>query len=460
MTNNQYPVTNEKPRRRGIGYWLLVIGNSLLLFVSASAIALAQDEMPPEPGEGEEPEEPKGSLQPRPAEDATTAAWIGTLAGTRARSLSVQPGAILRHTLTPEGDRFYYYREASRTEGKDGAPDFVTYALYSVGPEKAEAKIAETGVDALPPLFLTDGRIVFSSRRYDRNDDGAIDELDEAALIVANRDGGNTRQVATLASGEMPVAAWREDRELLVATPGDDDVSGWIVTLNLVTGKRERVVQAFNISMVLEDGKLLIERMQAPDPQRGRPNYRRALPEDDKEVETPKPTLLDYVHYSVFDPKDGAVTSLYRPSRKSVLVTRGEGSYFGVQEREPAKDNSMRYPPNMQRGVKGGWEILIVDDAEHRDTRSPSSRFDYEVLAWINGRGLLLVERGNLRSRLMLMDRALKFHQVAEFPLEARGFTASRDGLTVGWVEVEDTDKNGHLHPWKDNARPYFLKIE
>jgi hypothetical protein len=49
---------------------------------------------------------------------------------------------------------------------------------------------------------------------------------------------------------------------------------------------------------------------------------------------------------------------------------------------------------------------------------------------------------------------------VAEFPLEARGFTASRDGLTVGWVEVEDTDKNGHLQPWKDNARPYFLKIE
>jgi hypothetical protein len=303
-------------------------------------------------------------------------------------------------------------------------------------------------------------RIVFSSRRYDRNDDGAIDELDEAALIVANREGGNSRQVATLAAGEMPVAPWREDRELLVATPGDDDVSGWVVTLNLVTGKRERVVQAFNVSMVLEDGKLLLERMQAPEPARNRPNYRRALPDDDAEEEAPKPTLLDYVHYSVFDPKDSSVTPLYRASRKSALIARGEGSYFGVQEREPAKNNNMGYPTNMQRGSQGGWEILIVDDAEHRDTRSPSSRFDYEVLAWINGRGLLLVERGNLRSRLMVMDRALKFHQVAEFPLEARGFTASRDGLTVGWVEVEDTDKNGHLQPWKDNARPYFLKIE
>jgi hypothetical protein len=460
MTNNQLPITNDKPTARGIGYWSLVIGNSLFIFVLAAGFAFAQDEMPPEPGEGEQPEEPKGSLQPRPAEDAATAAWINTLAGTRARSLSVQEGAILRHMLTPEGDRFYYYREASRAEGKEGAPDFVTYALYTVGPEKAEAKIAETGVDALPPLFLADGRIVFASRRYDRNDDGVVDELDEAALIVANRDGGNTRQVATLAAGEMPVAGWREDRELLVATPGDDDVSGWIVSLNLVTGKRERVVQAFNVSMVLQDSKLLLERMQAPEPPRGRPNYRRAMPDDDKDVEAPKPTLLDYVHYTVFDPKDGSVSPLYRPSRKSALLARGEGSYFGVQEREPANENNVRYPANMQRGSKGGREIQIVDDAEHRDTRAPSSRFDYEVLAWINGRGLLLVERGNLRSRLMLMDRALKFHQVAEFPLEARGFTASRDGLTVGWVEVEDTDKNGHLQPWKDNARPHFLKIE
>jgi hypothetical protein len=88
--------------------------------------------------------------------------------------------------------------------------------------------------------------------------------------------------------------------------------------------------------MVLEDGKLLLERMQAPEPARNRPNYRRALPDDDAEEEAPKPTLLDYVHYSVFDPKDSSVTPLYRASRKSALIARGEGSYFGVQEREPA----------------------------------------------------------------------------------------------------------------------------
>jgi hypothetical protein len=30
----------------------------------------------------------------------------------------------------------------------------------------------------------------------------------------------------------------------------------------------------------------------------------------------------------------------------------------------------------------------------------------------------------------------------------------------VGWLEVEDTDNNGHLEPWKDNAAPRFLRLD
>src|SRR5690606_25080986 len=110
--------------------------------------------------------------------------------------------------------------------------------------------------------FLSDNRILYTSRRYDRNDDGVVDEQDDAALILSNRDGGNSRQVAVLAAGEVPVAVWRESREVLIATPGDDDTGGWIVSLNLVTGAREQVVKALNVAMVLEDGKLLVEQLQ------------------------------------------------------------------------------------------------------------------------------------------------------------------------------------------------------
>ncbi|MBK8208169.1 MAG: hypothetical protein IPK87_15440 [Planctomycetes bacterium] len=420
--------------------------------------ALAQDEMPPEP-EPEQPAEPKGSLQPRPDEDPQTIAWVKALAGARPQSLSVAEGVLLRHCLTPEGDRFYYYRETARVEAKDDKPGTVSYALFCVGSDKSESKVADTGAAALPPIFLADGRILFVSRRHDLNDDALVDELDDAALMVSNRDGGNLRSVASLGAGEVPVAAWREGREVLIATPGDDEVSGWIVSLNIVTGKRENVVQAFNVALVLADDRLLIERMQATEPPKKPMRWDRRGPAAPEEVETPEPGLLDHVEYLVYEPKDGNVVSLFRPSRKSRIVVTGDNSYFGVQERDVSQ-SAVRGNPYSQRQGALNAEILIIDDAEHRDTRSPAARYSYEVLGWIEGRGALLVERGNLGSRLMLMDRALKFHRLAEFDLVATGYCASRDGLTVGWLEVEDTDKNGLLEPWADKSRPHYLKIE
>ncbi len=447
--------------RRFVASILSADARVLLACVLASCgavAALAQDEFPPEP-EPEQPAEPKGSLQPRPDADSQTATWVKALVGARPRSLSVADGVLLRHCLTPEGDRFYYYRETARVEAKDDRPGTASYALYCVGSDKSESRIADTGAAALPPIFLGDGRILFVSRRHDLNDDDLVDELDDAVLMVSNRDGGNLRSVANLGTGEVPVAVWRDGREVLIATPGEDDVSGWIVSLNLVTAKREKVVQAFNVALVLADDRLLIERMQASEPPKKPMRWDRRGSAAPEEVEAPKPSLLDRVEYLVFEPRDGNVVSLFRPSRKSRIVTTGDNSYFGVQERDAAQ-TAIRGSPYAQRQGAASAEILIIDDAEHRDTRSPAARYSYEVLGWIEGRGALLVERGNLGSRLMLMDRALKFHRLADFDLVATGFCASRDGLTVGWLEVEDTDKNGLLEPWTDKSRPNYLRIE
>lgn len=438
---------------------------SLIAIVAmlSSLAALAQDPELPEPPPAEDqekPEEPRGSLLPRPDEDAQTAAWAASLAGIRARSLSVQTGPMLRHVMAPAGDRFYYYREISRGDGEDGKPRAVSYALYTAGPDKTEARVAETGACAWPPLFLEDGRILFVTRRYDMNEDGAIDELDDASLVVSNRDGGTLRNVATLAPGEVPVATWRDGREVLLALPGEEETDGWIESLSLQRGSREPIVQAQGIALVLEGNRLLIERAQAAEAERT-PTARvfggRATPGE--EPEQPKATLLDHVEYLIFDPADGSTVSLFKPSRHTRIVTTGGGSFFGMQARDTSQ-SLLRGVPYRQPDPGFSSDILIIDDAEHRDTRAPSARFSYEALAWIEGRGLLLIERGNLGSRLMLMDRALKFHRLADFDLAATGFVASRDGLTVGWLEVEDTNKDGHLQPWQDNARPFHLRIE
>lgn len=428
----------------------------ILAALALSALpTTAQDEVEPAPEpEAEEPAEPKGSLRARGESDAAAEGWVRTLGTPQPRALTVAQGPMPRMVISPEGDRFYYYRPLPPGEG---APQL--FALYCVGPDKSEGKVADTGVDAHPPLFLGDGRLLFTTRRHDMNDDGTIDELDECTLVVSNRDGGNLRHIATLAPGEVPAATWREDREVLLATPGEDEVNGWIVSLDLVTGKREQVVRAFNVALVLPGGKLLIERMQSTprprEPMRWGPDGPEA-PAD--EGEPPPPSLLDHVEYLVFDPAETEPAPLFRPSRKSRIVATGEGSFFGMQDRDPSLAAG-RGSPYVRRQGSFSHEILIVDDAQHRDTRSPSARFNYEVLAWIEQRGLLVIERGNLGSRLFLMDRALKFHKLAEFDFDATDFVASRDGLTVGWLRVEDTDLNGQLEPWKDHARPHLLRL-
>ena len=66
----------------------------------------------------------------------------------------------------------------------------------------------------------------------------------------------------------------------------------------------------------------------------------------------------------------------------------------------------------------------------------------------------------NLRSRVFLLDRALKWHTLGELDQAARGVRLSADGLKLAWLEVEDTDENGILEPWKDHSRPLFAALE
>ena len=429
----------------------------------ACAFSLAQDLPPgPEPEPEEEPEK-KGSLLPRPDEDLVAERWVAQLGAARPQPLTTEAGVLLHHSMTPDGERFYYFREVARNDGEDGKPAGVSYALYTVGANRAETKVADTGADSTPPVFLSDGRILFMSRKYDLNEDRRIDELDDATLMVSNRDGGSVRHVATLAPGEIPVAVWREDRDVLVSTPGEEDANGWIVSLNLVRGDRERIVRGFNVELVLDDGRLLIERQQsrpAPPPQGRRWNWNQPA-EEEEEPEQALPTLLDHSEHILFDPKDGTESTLYSPSRRSHIVVHAEGSWFGHMEPddEGASRSRFNYWGPETRTLPTS-EVLIVDDPQHHDVRATSARYDYFTIGWVDERGLLVIEEGNLGSRLMLFDRALKPHRLVDFDLNARGFVASTDGLTIGWLAVEDTDKNGYLQPWKDHSRLYYLRIE
>lgn len=437
---------------------------SFLFALAAGMVVLAQDmpEPQPEPEEGEEgPEEKKGSLLPRPDSDTKTELWVASLGAARPQPITTESGRLLRLSMTPDGERFYYFRETGRSDGKDGKPQATTYTLYTAGPSRSESRVADTGADCTPPVFLKDGRILFVSRRFDLNEDGSIDELDDATLLVSNRDGGNLRHIATLASGEVPLAAWRDDRDVLISVPGEEDANGWIVSLNLVRGDREKVVRGFNVELVLDDGRLLVERLQPrpePPPQVRRWNQ---PVEDEAEPEEPLPTLLDHSEHVLFDPKDSSETVLYSPSRRSSIVVHAEGSWFGHQQPDNQSNSRNRsgYMGPESRGTPLS-EILIVDDPQHYDVRALSARYDYFTIGWIRDRGLLFIEEGNLGSRLMLFDRALKAHRLVDFDLNARSFVASRDGLTIGWLAVEDTDKNGHLQPWRDNSRLFYLRIE
>ncbi|MCG3184213.1 MAG: hypothetical protein ICCCNLDF_02326 [Planctomycetes bacterium] len=432
-----------------------------LMLGATLALTFAYAQELPEPLPEEEAAKPKGSLQPRPEDDPKTALWVSKLGAARARTLATAPGVLLHHAMTPDGERFYYHRELPAA---DTSPRGTRYALWTVGPDTAESKVADTGADCAQPLFLADGRILFCVRRYDSNEDGLLDDRDEAALMVSNRDGGNLRNVATLQPGENPLATWNEDRDVLISTAAEGDVNGWIESLNLVRGDRTRVVRAFNVELVLDDGRLLIERLVAPEPDKGRPtrfNPWNNEPQEDEEAEQPLPTLLDPTEHILFNPKDNSETPLYGASRRSRFVVSAEGSFFGHQEpSEPSDDNrGWGYwgPETFSRQLS---ELLIVDDPQHHDTRSPAARYNYYSLGWIAERGLLVIEQGNLGSRLLLFDRALKTHRLADFGLSARGFVASRDGLTIGWLDVEDTDKNGYLEPWKDHSRVNLIRIE
>ena len=441
--------------------WLIAVALCVLTLVGVSlAQELPQPDEPPA-----EPEKKESSLQPRPEDDPKTELWVSKLGAARPQSISTEPGVLLHHCMSPQGDRFFYFREVGKNDGKDGRPTTVSYALYTVGADKSETKVADTGADTSPPIFMGDGRILFTTRRYDMNDDGYIDILDDPTLMVGNRDGGNLRQVALLEAGETPVAIWREDREVLISTPGEDDANGWIISMNLIRGEREKVVRGFNIELVLEDGRLLVERQQPPSPDkpRGRRFDRWGQPVvGDEEAEPEPPSLVDSPEHFIFDPKDNSETLLYSPNRRSRIIVAAEGSYFGHQEPDDPENGSVRWnrwgPPETLSSQSS--EVVIIDDPQHHDTRVRSARYNYQTIGWIRDRGLLVIEQGNLGSKLLLFDHSLTAHRLADFDLNARGFVASADGLTVGWLQVEDTDKNGYLQPWKDHSSIQFIRIE
>ncbi|MCB9933326.1 MAG: hypothetical protein H6841_07890 [Planctomycetes bacterium] len=434
---------------------------SVLIALALALTLVVAQELPEPPPEGQ-PKKKEGSLQPRPDNDPKTELWVAGLGAARARTLSTEPGVLMGHVLSPDGERFYYYRELPAS---DAAPRGNRYALFTVGAEKAETKVADTGADATPPIFLEDGRILFTTRRYDLNEDGLLDENDDATLMVGNRDGGNLRNVATLQPGETPLAVWKQDREVLLNCADDEDANGWITSLNLVRGDRTRLVRAFNVELVLDDGRLLVESLVAPEPDKGKPvrfnPWNPGQQPEDKEEQELQPTLLDATVHSIYDPEQKTTVKLYAGGGRSRFVVSAEGSFFGHQEpSEPEESNQYRGNWGPETVSKQLSELLIVDDPQHHDTRSPSARYDYQALGWIPERGLLVIEQGNLGSRLLLFDRALKAHRLAEFELNACGFIASRDGLTIGWLEVEDTDKNGYLEPWKDHSRVNLIRIE
>lgn len=456
------PTAIENPQPQGANAKLL---STLLAAAVALPLAWGLVSAQEEPEEAA-PKKEGGTLLPRAEEDPAALAWLKKLGGLRTQAVTVEPGVLLSHTLTPEGDRLYYYRQTGPTGTPDKSADpkkpvqpekNVKYVLYTVGPEKAEAKVMDTGAAKDPPLFLPDGRMILTQRRLDTNDDGEINAQDEATLVVCNRDGEAVRDIARLEAGTNPVAVWKKGAEVLLAEPGVEDPNGWIWSLNLVKGTRERVVKAFNVSLVLDGDKLLLERLVAPPPPPEQPRGWGDSNPNEPEPEQRAATLDDPPEHLIFDPADGSVNLLHGATAHSRIVCTGEGSYFGHQYSRAPQVRPRYYGMNQQRNTS---EVLIVDDAQHRDTRNDGARYDHFALGWVKERGLLVLRVANLRSNILLLDRALKWHTLGDLDFSVRGVQASQSGLKLAWLEVDDTDKNGLLEPWKDQSRPVFCTIE
>ncbi|CAG0962831.1 hypothetical protein PLCT2_00856 [Planctomycetaceae bacterium] len=437
------------------------------------ALALAQEE-PPEPEE-KPPEKKAGSLRLRPDEDPAAAQFIAKLSPARPQMAGVAPQSLLRHTLSPDGQYLYYFRNlnapapkpATAREPASSTPD-PRYVLFRAGAGGSEEKVLETGFDAIAPLFLPEGRLAVVTRTLDLNGDGVLDHNDERSLIMCGADGSSAREVTALRAQETPLAVWREGKEILLAAYSRDDVNGWIVTLPLSRGQRTPLTRGFNVSMVLEDGRLLIERFVAPPPPAEQPinpwAWRNDGEEDGADEVEPPPvaSLLDRSVHVLFNPTDGSEVELYNPAQRARLSVFGEGSFFGCQQ-ATRNIGSTRFPAIMGRVSRSveSFEFVVVDSSAQYDTRAPHVNNNYFPLAWINGRGLLLTEVSNLKTRLLLMDRSSKLNllPITELGFDAQGFCASQDGLTVAWLSVEDTNEDGYLDPWRDSARIWFLQI-
>lgn len=421
-----------------------------ILMVLAAGLVVAQPG--PEPDGPDQPDdnqpEKSSSLKNRPDEDSRAEAWVRDVGGNRPEELSVNAGVLVNHVISDDGKRVYYYR----SHEKKGQ-----WTLYSAGVGSPERKIMDTGASNLPPLFLGDGRLVLVTRKLDLNDDGVLDIKDEASLVTCNPNGSNLHDVALLNLGELPVAVWRKDKEVLLSTPDGEGANGWIVSMNLVRAERERIVKAFSVELVTPDGKLLLDRRVRPPKEPtaeeiggwGRPAKE---PEDTRE---PPISLSDPTEHVLFDPKTGEETELHRPKNHSHIVTTGEGSFFGHQFVEDAKRgySSVRTLPRET-------QLLVIDDVKHRDTLALDARYRYFALQWIHERGLLAMEEANLASRLILIDRSLKRHVLYSLDFDAKGFCASKDGLTVAWMLVSDTNKDGYLVVGEDESVPVMLTID
>ncbi len=448
--------------------WLLAA--AFMLF--PVALALAQEE-PPGPDE-KPPEKKAGSLRLRPDDDPAAAQFIARLSLGRPQMSGVAAQPLLRHTLSPDGKYVYYFRDlnapAPRREAAPpaGPAHTARYVLFRAAAGGSEEKIIETGIDAIAPLFLPQERIAVVARTLDLNGDGAIDTNDERSLIVCGADGALAREAATLRPGESPLAAWREGKEILLADYSRDDINGWIVTLPLARGQRTPLTRGFNVSMVLEDGRLLVERFVAPPPPPEQPvnpwAWRMGEEEEDVQEADPPPvaSLLDRTVHVLFNPVDGSESVLYNPAQRSRLNVWGEGSFFGYQQ-TTRNLGSQRFPAMMGRFSRSveSFEYVVVDSATQYDTRAPRANNNYFPLGWINGAGLLLIEVSNLKTRLLLMDRSsnLNLLPITELGFDTHGYCASQDGKTVAWLSVEDTNEDGYLEPWRDNCRIWFLQL-
>jgi hypothetical protein len=447
-----------------------------LLMALSCATVLAQEEPPPE---GEKPPEKKGgTLKPRPDDDPAAAQFIAKLAPARPQMAGAAAGPIVRHVLSPDGQYLYYFRDLNAPAAKP-APEKrepvkpaekPRYVLYRVSQSKSEEKVMETGYDAVAPLFFPDGRLLVVARTFDQNGDGAINFNDERSLLVCNSDGASEHEIATLRPFETPLAIWREGKEVLLADYARDDINGWISTLPISRGQRTPLTRGFNVSMVLDDGKIVVERFVSPKPAAEQPTnpwawrFPQGEEEEAEEVEPPpEASLLDRTQHILFNPADPAnEIELFNPAQRARLCVYGEGSFFGYQQ-STRNLNAGRFPNGSFRQSRSleSFELLVLDSPTQYDSKAPQARNDYFPLAWISGKGLLATEVSNLKTRLVLMDRSsgLNLLPITEMGFDAQGICASQNGLTVAWLTVEDTNEDGYLDPWQDNARVWFLQI-